>query len=87
MSRARIPTWLFFVCSGALCFVAFLMFATAVSTASLHFGHCGPSSLSAPEQYCRGASQLLIASYIVLLVSVVFAGAAIWLRIKRRGRL
>ena len=87
MSQTRIPTWFFVVFSVVLGVVGALMVVTAFSTASLHFGHCGPSSLSSPEQYCRGASQLLIAGYGVLLASAVFSGVAIWLRVIRRGRL
>jgi hypothetical protein len=65
MPLARIPTWFFFACSIVLGLTALLMVLTAFSTASLHFGHCGPSSLSSPEQYCRGVSQLLIVGYSV----------------------
>jgi hypothetical protein len=87
MPLARIPTWFFFACSIVLGLTALLMVLTAFSTASLHFGHCGPSSLSSPEQYCRGASQLLIVGYSVLAASLVFAIAAVWLRVKRRDGL
>jgi hypothetical protein len=87
MSLARIPTWLLAVCPVVLGVAGALMVVTAFSTASLHFGHCGPSSLSSPEQYCRGAAELLIAGYGVLLVSAVLAGVVIWLRVRRRGRL
>jgi hypothetical protein len=87
MTLARIPTWFFTVTSVTLGFIASLMVVVAFSTASLHFAHCGPSDLSSPEQYCRGASQLLIAGYVVFLASVVFAAAAGWLWVKRRGRL
>jgi hypothetical protein len=85
MSLLKIPTWFVFACAAALSLIRLLVVATAFSTASLHFGRCGPSSLSAHEHYCRGASQLLIAGYGVLLASIAFAGAASLLRIKRRG--
>ena len=85
MSLPKIPTWSFFACAVVLSSIGLFMVATAFSTASLHFGRCGPSNLSAPEQHCRGASQLLIAGYGLLLASIVFAGVALLLRIKRRG--
>jgi hypothetical protein len=85
MLLARIPTWFFFACAAALSFIGLFMLVTAISTASLHFARCGPSSLPAPQQYCRGASRLLIAGNSVLLASTVFAVVAFWLRIKRCG--
>jgi|APAra7269097080_1048540.scaffolds.fasta_scaffold00565_20 hypothetical protein len=85
MPLPKIPTWLFFACAAVLSSIGAFMATAAFSAASLHFGRCGPSSLSAPEQYCRGASQLLIAGYGVLLASIAFAGVALLLRIKRRG--
>lgn len=85
MSLLKIPTWFFFACAAVLSSIGLLVVTTAFSTASLRFGRCGPSSLSAPEQYCRGASQLLIAGYGVLLASIAFAGVAFLFRIKRRG--
>jgi hypothetical protein len=87
MSKPKLPKWLFGGCSLVLGLAGALMVLTAFSTASLHFGHCGPSSFSSPEQYCRGASQLLIAGYGVLLASAVLAAVAVWLRVVRRGRL
>jgi hypothetical protein len=87
MTLARIPTWFFVITSVTLGFIASLMMVVAFSTASLRFAHCGPSDLSSPEQYCRGAAQLIIAGYAVFSASVVFAAAVVWLWFKRRGRL
>ena len=87
MSKPKLPTWMFGVSSGVLALAAVFMFITAISTASLHFGHCGPSSLSSPELYCRGASQLLIASYVVFAAAVGLTVITIWLDSKRRGKL
>lgn len=87
MTLARMPTWFFAITLVTLGFIASLMVVIAFSTASLHFAHCGPSDLSLSEQYCRGASQLLIVGYAVFLASVVFAAVAVWFWLKRRGRL
>jgi hypothetical protein len=85
MTLARIPTWFFAASSVVLGIIASLAVAVAFSTASLHFGYCGPSDLSSSEQYCRGPSQLLIAGYALFLVAALLAGVTIWLRLKRRA--
>jgi len=87
MSLSRTPIWAFVVCSAGLGLIGLFMVVSAFSTASLHFGHCGPNSLSSHEQFCRGAAQLLVAGYGVLFLAALPLGAAIWLRVARRAWL
>ncbi len=60
------------------------MLLSAITTASVRYAHCGPSSLSAQDQYCRIASELLIGGYLALAISVVLIASAIWLRLRIR---
>lgn len=60
------------------------MMVTAVTTASLRFGDCGPSHVGASDPYCRVGAQWLLASYVVLSMALVLATIALWLRARRK---
>ena len=63
------------------------LFLSALATAHLRFSYCGPTSLEAPEQYCRIGTQLLYGSYAVGALAIGLGVATIRLyRQKSRGR-
>jgi len=86
MSFSRVPAWPFAVASALAAFGAAYLWVGAVSTASLRFGHCGPATSDAPEQYCRVAVKVLHQSYGVALLAVVLGVVAIVIRAKRSKR-
>ena len=81
-SPRRLWPWL--VSAFGLGIAGCLMLVTAIGTASLRFGHCGPSHVGAPDPYCRAGAQLLLASYVVLSLALVLATIALWLRARRK---
>ena len=46
---------------------------SALVTADMRFGHCGPSTTDHVEMYCRVASRLLYQAYGALFAAVVLA--------------
>jgi hypothetical protein len=76
--------WPWLVSAFGLGIAGCLLLVTAFGTASLRFGHCGPSQLSAADPYCRVGAQLLLASYVVLSLALVLATVALWLRSRRK---
>jgi len=80
----RIPTWLFGAASLATALAAGYVFLSAVSTASLRFGACGPTSLDHAEQYCRVGTQLLQFSYALGVCALFLVGLTVWLSRRRR---
>ena len=44
---------------------------SALVTADMRFGHCGPSTIDHVEMYCRVASRLLYQAYGSLFASVI----------------
>lgn len=86
MTFPRLPAWPFGAASGLAGLVAAYLWVAAVSTASLRFGHCGPATADAPEQYCRVAVRVLHQSYWLGLLALALAILAIWVRTSRRKR-
>lgn len=74
--------WPYIAAALGLGTAGILMLIVAISTASLRFGYCGASTLTAGEQYCRAGMQMLYASYVVLSAALVLATIALWLRSK-----
>ena len=81
----RIPTWLFGAAALATALAAAYVFLSAVSTASLRFGACGPTSLNHAEQYCRVGTQLLLFSYALGVCALFLVGVTVWLFRRRRS--
>ena len=46
---------------------------SALATADMRFGHCGPSTINHVEIYCRVASRLLYQAYGALFAALVLA--------------
>jgi hypothetical protein len=66
--------------------VAAFLFVSAVSTASLRFGHCGATTLDHADPYCRVGEKLLLLSYASGTVSVLLGILTLWLYTRmRRG--
>lgn len=82
--RYRVPTWMFGAASAASALATAYAFLSAVATASLRFGHCGPTSLDHAEQYCRIGTQLLLFSYALGAFTLFLVGATVWLAWHRR---
>lgn len=80
----RIPTWLFGAAALATALAAAYVFLSAVSTASLRFGACGPTSLNHVERYCRVGTQLLLFSYALGVCALFLVGLTVWLFRRRR---
>ena len=63
------------------------VYVSAVATASLRFGDCGPSALDAVDPYCRVGIRLLHVAYAMGSAALVLGVAALWLVWAiRRGR-
>ncbi|MGO4549566.1 hypothetical protein AB4059_00460 [Lysobacter sp. 2RAF19] len=82
--RRRIPTWVFGAASVASALVTAYVFLSAIATASLRFGVCGPSWLDAPDQFCRIGTQRLLLSYTLGAVTLLLVGVTAWLFWRRR---
>jgi len=80
----RIPTWLFGAASLATAIAAAYVFLSAISTASLRFGACGPTSLDHAEQYCRVGTHLVLLSYALGVCALFLFGLTVWLSRRRR---
>ncbi|WP_152599936.1 hypothetical protein [Noviluteimonas dokdonensis] len=68
------------VASIATLLIGLLVYSSAVATASLRFGYCGPSSLDHAQAACRVGTKLLFLSYVLFVVALVLAAVAMWLR-------
>jgi hypothetical protein len=86
MNISRFPVWPIGVASALAGLASAYLWVVAASTASLRFGHCGPATADAPEQYCQVAVRVLHQSYGVGLLALVLAVVAIWVRAGRRKR-
>ena len=84
MIKRSLAVWLFGLSAIGTAAAAAYLFLSAVATASLRFGYCGPTSLDAAEQYCRVGMRLLYISYAVGALALVLAVVAFWLFRRRR---
>ncbi|MEA9588421.1 hypothetical protein VC279_01205 [Xanthomonas sp. WHRI 10064A] len=84
MIKFRVPTLVFAALSALSAMATGYIFVSAVATASLRFGYCGPTSLDAAEQYCRIGMQLLYLSYALAGLTATLIGTTIWLHWRRR---
>ena len=82
--KSRLPIWLSGIATALAGVSAAYFFAAALATASLRFGYCGPTSLSAKEQYCRIGTQLLYLSYALAGLTLALAITTWWLHRRRR---
>jgi hypothetical protein len=82
--KHRIPTSLFGAASVASALATAYVFLSAVTTASLRFGSCGPTSFDHAEQYCRIGRQLLLFSYALGAFTLLLVGVTVWLSRRRR---
>ena len=57
---------------------------SAVTTAHLRFGHCGPSTLDHVEAYCQVATKLLYSSWALLAGAALLVGCGIFVRRRHR---
>lgn len=82
MKRSR-PPFAFFA-SATVSLAAAIASAwvgvSAVATASLRFGRCGPSSLDAAEAYCQAGARLLYVAYGLDALAIVAGVLALWIR-------
>lgn len=53
---------------------------SAVTTASLRFGQCGPSSLASAEAYCQAGARLLYIACGLGALAIVTGVLALWIR-------
>ena len=53
---------------------------SAVTTATLRFGQCGPSSLDAAQAYCQAGARLMYVAYGLGVLAVVAGVRALWIR-------
>ena len=82
MKRMRPPLAFFIsaiVCVGAA-IAAVWVGLSALTTASLRFGQCGPSSLAAAEAYCQAGARLLYVAYGLGALALVTGVLALWIR-------
>ena len=81
---ARRRFWVLLACSGLTFLASAYLFLCAAASASMRFWHCGPTSLDAPEPYCRAGAEFLVASYATVGISIALLVLAMWFR--RRNR-
>jgi len=70
--------------SVASALVGGYMFLSAISTASLRYHYCGPTSLDHVAPACRMGTKLLLASYGVGALAFLLAVGAVFLSWRRR---
>ena len=63
--------------------LAAYLFLSAITTASLRFWYCGPTSLEHTEPACRVGTKLLLMSYGVGVLALALAAVAIWIHWRR----
>ncbi len=61
------------------------LFLSAIATASLRDGYCGPTTLDHVEPHCRMGTKLLLASCGVGILALVLAATATGLGWRRKG--
>ena len=59
-------------------------FMSAMTTAHLRFGECGPTSLEHVDSDCRVAARLLYQAYATLAAALAFLVAGLYLRHRHR---
>lgn len=64
--------------------VGLLVLVAAIATASLQFGHCGPSALDAVATGCRVGARLLLVAYAMLSIALVLGAASLTLLWRER---
>jgi hypothetical protein len=76
MSKRTATKWLLYFIAAVLVLLGGWWLLSAMITADLRFGHCGPSSLEHADTYCQVATRLLYRAYAALGLAVVslFAG-------------
>lgn len=82
MKSLRLIWILWFSFAATMAFAVYL-FLSAITTASLRFWYCGPTSLAHQEETCRVGTKLLLLSYGVGAIALVLALATIWLHWRR----
>jgi hypothetical protein len=82
LSSAAAVLWF---CSIASALAGGYMFLSAISTASLRYHYCGPTSLDHVEPACRIGTKLLLASYGLGALAFLLAVGACWLSWRRRA--
>lgn len=82
MKRPRPPLGFFVsaIVSVGAAIAAVWVGLSAVTTASLRFGQCGPSSLAAVEAYCQAGARLLYIAYGLGALAIVTGVLALWIR-------
>jgi hypothetical protein len=83
MKLSRMPAWPFGVASAFAALLAAWFWVVAASTASLRFGHCGPATADATDEYCQVAAKVLYQSYWAAALAIVLAVVAIWVKVRR----
>ena len=80
--------WLLAIGSFGCAAAAGYVYLSAVTTASLRFGDCGPSALDAADPYCRVGMRLLHVSYGLGSAALILGVSALWLlsAIRRRRK-
>lgn len=82
--RRQFPLWPFITGMLLTAIAAGYAFLSAISTASLRFWYCGPTSLDAVEPTCRMGSKLLYLSYGLGALSGALGLIALALAWRRR---
>ena len=71
--KQRVASAMLFLLLALLVAAGFWFLLSALVTADMRFGHCGPSTIDHVEMYCRVASRLLYQAYGALFAAVVLA--------------
>ena len=82
MRRLR-TTWVLLISAAVTMALAAYLFLSAIATASLRFGYCGPTSLEHAQPACRVGTKLLLVSYGVGGLALALALMAIWIHWRR----
>ena len=83
MDRLRRVVVTFWIAAGFGA-VGLLVLVAAISTASLQYGHCGPSALDAAIAGCRVGARLLLVAYALLSIALVLGATSLTLLWRER---
>ncbi|GHC12742.1 hypothetical protein GCM10010080_30410 [Thermomonas carbonis] len=71
--KQRVASAMLFLLLALLVAAGFWFLLSALVTADMRFGHCGPSTIDHVEAYCRVATRLLNQAYGLLFAALVLA--------------
>ena len=84
MSKRTAIRWILYCIAAALGLLGGWLLLSAIVTADLRFGDCGPSYLGHADAYCQVAARLLYRAYAALGLAIVVFFAGIYFGRMRR---